>query len=1531
MKAIGDTGHTTDHNTIVTDLTYTKTQLNAWPAGASNFALIPPGGGDDAVTINAALAAGQPVFLVPGMTYNIATPILPQNQSFITGWQWNMASQDDNYSGGSGEPTGAVLQALPGFTGPAMIYMPNDTGSQFYGVDISGISLIEFGITSTMHGIYAYGAWGACFLRGLEIQKMHNDCLRLDVSNITGFITDDWQITDCKFSGARNGYGVNIANNIADSWFDNCEASQCALDGWLVGYVNNTRFSNCKGENNGGAGWHFSGGAGNPCMLSNCNSQYNNQDGFIWDSSSKGTYILTGCRSSNDNQSFGNTYAGFRSVGSAAQIIGTGCYAEDSPYGAAQGSSATGSMAFTGSYLSGSIAPVHDDGTNSIVLANTSPSAGGQVAITRDQVSNLYTSAGSSTAAITFGTNPLPGTTVIVAIANVSGSPVLTDNGTTPTTFTQDASNTVNTNNIHIYRADDITMPASGGYQINVTSGGNTFAAQAISYIGVKPGSPATTNNSNASSGTSVTTGSVTGNGLLFAGFSDNDASSHTVTLTNASFTSQGTSNGSAGHGGFGCADWVDPSPVSTAACTWTIGASAQWEGALACYLPVNVPDTIGAINAAVLYGADPTGVKDSTTAINNALNATLYTGAPVYLPTGTYKLAGTLNMTNGQSLIGDGSQAVTINYTGSTIAIKYTITGSFTGSQRAGRITGFYLNGYSGGATTVGIQFGELQGLLMDDVFLAGFNTAGIHFLNTGDYAEEHTIRATIVGCGTTSSSTTGCVVFDSSSWDYSNFDFLLIPNAGAHGVLLINDAQLQGCELRIRGNFLGATPNTGAVIAIDPANTGTDNYIRNSLLDVAAETAGSGTGHYLLYMGSTSSQSQFFATGVLNLSSVGPTSQGISNAHFLPFEFSGIIGDQAQGVIASFGYEYIVSTDTSGTSGGALAIQPYNKLMTFQGNITSFNSVDWFNVVGYGADSTGTSDSATAIQTALTDAGAVNGVVYFPAGTYLVGTTLQIPNNDVTLIGDGIYETTVKMKNATNLAAIITSFGWGASSAGSSTLPVVIRGITFDGNTSNQSSGAGHCMVLQSSYSYIRDCSFQNGRGDGLRFDYFGANGTSHISNTAVENRVFECQFRNNGGNGLNVSDSSGNTFTDGWVNNCVSQGNTIGITVGASAGWHITGNHIYGSAQDAIQMIRPFMTKVNGNYVEDWGTGATSGSWAAIDLSIANDGGAGSSVIGNVINLNNPAGNAASHLTGISIGAASGDNSTASVVGNVLNASDNTVPANYQAIAIFNQNSASITTAVVSGNTIFGNWGQGLVVLTANGGTLNVNGWYSNSSNQQNISFAPVVLPAGTTTAAPLNFTSGTNMGTAAAGTMEFDGTDYYLTSVASSRQVVDTEQFQYLSSPYTLAATAVAQKIFNATTNGAIVLQGSTSYFFESLLNITGLSSSSHTIDFGLSTSATVSSIMYDAVTATAVGGAASSFIVTSASASAITAANTGTVLQASIRGSIRMTSGGTVTPQITQVTANAAGTVNTNSYFRIWPAGSGTVTSVGNWS
>lgn len=99
--------------------------------------------------------------------------------------------------------------------------------------------------------------------------------------------------------------------------------------------------------------------------------------------------------------------------------------------------------------------------------------------------------------------------------------------------------------------------------------------------------------------------------------------------------------------------------------------------------------------------------------------------------------------------------------------------------------------------------------------------------------------------------------------------------------------------------------------------------------------------------------------------------------------------------------------------------------------GNVTP---KPWVDVTAstYGADPTGASDSGAAIQLAINAAGA-NGRVYFPAGTYLVGTgvvggnglfTMNSSFNGIELFGDGPGKTVIQWNNATITGSNATVF---------------------------------------------------------------------------------------------------------------------------------------------------------------------------------------------------------------------------------------------------------------------------------------------------------------------------------------------------------------------------------------------------------------------------------------------------------------------------------------------------------------------------
>jgi hypothetical protein len=349
-------------------------------------------GAKDTAAINAGLASGGSVQLMPAplsAPYYINAPITPTSQSCLRGAQWWSGSTNDNYSAGSGTSGGTTIVMVAGFTGSAAILMQNTTGTQYYGVDISGITIEGYELSSgTIYGLLVDGAWGACFLRGVCIHRPPADCARFVTDTTSGKIPDDWVISQCKFSASRAGYGVYAAE-LADSWFTDCESSENDLDGWYINYGVQSRWINCKGENNGGSGFHLTGlGSYQTQYFTGCSTHINQHHGFYFDNSgpagggSGALYVLTGCVAQQDGQaSTSGGYAGFAASACTAQVIGTGCVAqEDSTtdypqYGASQVSSSAG-MCFTGSWLKTAAGVTHDDASNTTVLANQFPAGG---------------------------------------------------------------------------------------------------------------------------------------------------------------------------------------------------------------------------------------------------------------------------------------------------------------------------------------------------------------------------------------------------------------------------------------------------------------------------------------------------------------------------------------------------------------------------------------------------------------------------------------------------------------------------------------------------------------------------------------------------------------------------------------------------------------------------------------------------------------------------------------------------------------------------------------------------------------------------------------------------------------------------------------------------------------------------------------------------------------------------------------------------------------------------------------------------
>ena len=210
--------------------------------------------------------------------------------------------------------------------------------------------------------------------------------------------------------------------------------------------------------------------------------------------------------------------------------------------------------------------------------------------------------------------------------------------------------------------------------------------------------------------------------------------------------------------------------------------------------------------------------------------------------------------------------------------------------------------------------------------------------------------------------------------------------------------------------------------------------------------------------------------------------------------------------------------------------------------------------------------------------------------------------------------------------------------------------------------------------------------------------------------------------------------------------------------------------------------------------------------------------------------------------------------------------------------------------------------------------------------------LLLTAGTATVPPLQFTAGTNLTTAAAGAMEYDGEMLYFSPLASTRTIVPNTQATVLVTAYTLTSQTAAQKLFNTSTNGAVTLDTGI-YEFECVMKLSSMSATSGNFGFALGGTATINQLWYAAAMKSALTGittTTNSFNV--AANTALAGSNTtSTVGAAIIKGVIRVTVAGTVIPQVS-LTVAAAAVVDAYSYFTITKLSGGTTNfTTGNWS
>jgi len=292
----------------------------------------------------------------------------------------------------------------------------------------------------------------------------------------------------------------------------------------------------------------------------------------------------------------------------------------------------------------------------------------------------------------------------------------------------------------------------------------------------------------------------------------------------------------------------------------------------------------------------------------------------------------------------------------------------------------------------------------------------------------------------------------------------------------------------------------------------------------------------------------------------------------------------------------------------------------------------------------------------------------------------------------------------------------------------------------------------------------------------------------------------------------------------------------------------------------------------------------------------------------------------------------------LGNASSGTDYTVGTASLASGLLKSTAGTGNISIAAAGTDF----QAPITLTTTG-TSGVATFSTGTLNIQNYSGLPlsggtmtggILLAAGTTSLSPLQFTSGTNLTTATAGTLEYDGSVFYASVAANTRAGVRVEQLVQLNTAYLLTSQTAAQKLFNASTNGAITLPVGC-YEFECRFALTALSATSGSFGFAMGGAATFTQQWTSAASkaATLATAATWQMAYNVAANTTLATASTSTVGTAIIRGRLNVTVTGTVIPQIS-LTQLATPTVSAGSFFRvnsISASNGATNILVGNWS
>jgi hypothetical protein len=253
----------------------------------------------------------------------------------------------------------------------------------------------------------------------------------------------------------------------------------------------------------------------------------------------------------------------------------------------------------------------------------------------------------------------------------------------------------------------------------------------------------------------------------------------------------------------------------------------------------------------------------------------------------------------------------------------------------------------------------------------------------------------------------------------------------------------------------------------------------------------------------------------------------------------------------------------------------------------------------------------------------------------------------------------------------------------------------------------------------------------------------------------------------------------------------------------------------------------------------------------------------------------------------------------------------------------------------NTIEASTGSTITIAT--GETLKVDNIQSSSTSTITIAAGQTLdLAAGTTSTAPLEFTSGSFLTSSTAGAVEYDGQIFTTSPVALKRGLSPSTMLKY-NTATTSIANATGLQDWLGTVNLSVA--ASTAYKFKGFFRMSrAAGTNSHTVNLGFGGTATLTAINYLSLATTTTGdilGIPQTRYISVATTIAVTPASAIATENNVIRmeGTVQINDAGTFIPQVAFSAApGGAGTIAVGAYFEMTPIGVDNATiHIGDWA